>query len=101
MGIVIREERVEDYWDVEYVTQKAFWNLYVPGCNEHFLVHKLRQDAAYVPELSRVAELDGKIVGMIMYSRSKVVDGDVAHEVLTFGPLAWNPACRKRVSADC
>ncbi|MRR31903.1 N-acetyltransferase, partial [bacterium] len=92
MDIVIRKERVEDYWDTEYMTQKAFWNHYAPGCSEHYLVHKLRQDAAYLPELSRVAEKDGKIVGAIFYSRSKVVDGETVHDLLTFGPLCVEPA---------
>jgi putative acetyltransferase len=92
MGIVIREERFEDHWDTEYMTQKAFWNLHNPGCTEHLLVHKLRSDAAYVPEVSRVAEKDGKIVGTIMYSKAKVVDGDLTHEVLVFGPLCVEPS---------
>lgn len=61
MSIVIREERFEDYYDTEYMTQKAFWNLHCPGCNEHLLVHKLRTDVAYIPEIRRVAEKDGKI----------------------------------------
>ena len=92
MDIVIRKERPEDYWNTEYMTQKAFWNLHVPGCSEHLLVHKLRTDAAYIPELSRVAEKDGKIVGTIMYSRSKVVDKNMVYEVLTFGPLCVEPS---------
>jgi predicted N-acetyltransferase YhbS len=95
MCIVIREERSEDFWDTEYVTQKAFWNLHSPGCKEHLLVHELRSDAAYVPEISRVAEKDGKIVGTIMYSRAKVVDGDLTHAVLTFGPLCVEPSLQK------
>ena len=95
MPLIIRPERPEDYYQTEHMTQKAFWNLYNPGCNEHLLVHKLRSDPAYVPELSRVAELDGKIVGTIMYSRSKVVDGDISHEVLIFGPLCVEPALQK------
>ena len=95
MDLVIREERFEDYWDTEYMTRKAFWNLHCPGCNEHLLVHKLRSDAAYLPEISRVAEKDGKIVGTIMYSRAKVVDGDLTREVLTFGPLCVEPGLQK------
>jgi putative acetyltransferase len=95
MCMVIREERFEDGWDTEYMTQKAFWNLQAPGCSEHLLVHKLRADSAYIPEISRVAEKDGKIVGTIMYSRAKVVEGDLTHEVLTFGPLCVEPSLQK------
>lgn len=91
MNIIIRKERKEDFWETEYMTQKAFWNLHAPGCNEHLLVHKLRTDEAYLPELSRVAVKDEKIVATIMYSRAKVVEEKGEHEVLTFGPLCVEP----------
>lgn len=55
MDIIIREERTEDWYDTEYVAKRAFWNLHHPGCDEHYLVHKLRSDSAYIPELSRLA----------------------------------------------
>ena len=92
-NIVIRREAKEDFHATELMTMRAFWNIHGPGCNEHLLVHKLRGAEEYLPELSRVAELDGKIVGAIFYSRSKVVDGDTEAEVLTFGPLAVEPTC--------
>ena len=63
-----------------------------PSCDEHLLVHKLRKIPAFVPELDFVAEVEGKIVGNIMYSRAKVVDETGAeHEVLTFGPISVLP----------
>ena len=89
--IIIREERVEDYKETELMTMRANWNIHGPGCNEHLLVHKLRTSKDYLPELSRVAELDGKIVGVIMYSKAWIVDGDKRHEIVTFGPLAVEP----------
>lgn len=89
--IIIREERVEDYKETELMTMRANWNIHGPGCNEHLLVHKLRTSKDYLPELSRVAELDGKIVGVIMYSKAWVVDVDKRHEIVTFGPLAVEP----------
>ncbi|MBE5860036.1 MAG: ribosome small subunit-dependent GTPase A [Butyrivibrio sp.] len=92
-NIIIRKETREDYHDTELMTLRAFWNLHGPGCNEHLLVNKLRTADEYLPKLSRVAELDGKVVGAIFYSRAKVVDGDEEHEVLTFGPLAVEPTC--------
>ena len=95
MPLIIRPETPADYHAAEHVTQKAFWNLHNPGCNEHYLVHKLRTDPAYLPELSRVAELDGAVVGTIMYSRAHVVAGDVTRDVLIFGPLAVDPAFQK------
>ena len=73
------------------MTRRAFWNMHGPGCNEHFLVHMLRESEDYLPEFSRVAELDGEIVGVIMYSCATVVDGEKVHEVVTFGPLCTEP----------
>lgn len=95
MPIIIRPERPADYYQTEHMTRKAFWNLHNPGCSEHLLVRKLRSDPAYIPELSRVAELDGKVVGTIMYSHSKVVDGEITHPLLTFGPLCVEPSLQK------
>ena len=89
--IIIRKETAEDYKKTEYMTLRAFWNIHGPGCNEHYLVHLVRESDCYVEELSRVAELNGKIVGLIMYSRARVVDKDQIHEVITFGPLCVEP----------
>lgn len=62
--IIIREERKEDYKATEIMTMRAFWNLHGPGCNEHLLVHKLREAKEYLPQISRVAEWNGKIVSI-------------------------------------
>ena len=94
--IIIRKETESDYKKTEYMTLRAFWNMHGPGCNEHFLVHILRNADCYVPELSRVAVEDGRIVGVIMYSKAKVIDKEKVHEVLTFGPLAVEPTCHNR-----
>ena len=91
--IIIRKETKEDYYNTEHMVMRAFWNIHGPGCNEHYLVHVLRQAPEYLPELSRVAELDGRIVGAIFYSVAKVVENGEEHEVLTFGPLAVEPTC--------
>lgn len=89
--IIIRKERKEDYKQTEHMVMRAFWNLHGPGCNEHLLIHKLRASDCYLPELSRVAEMNGKIVGAIFYSKAIIQDGDIIHEVLTFGPLCVEP----------
>ena len=90
-NIIFRKETSKDYYSTELMTMRAFWNVYGPGCNEHFLVHILRESKDYLPELSLVAEADGEIVGTIMYSKAKVVDGDREHEVVAFGPLCVDP----------
>ena len=91
MSIIIRKETQADYKQTEHMTMRAFWNIHGPGCNEHLLVRKIRASEDYLPELSRVAEADGKIVGAIYYTRAKVVDGDKVHDIITFGPLAVEP----------
>ena len=89
--IIIREERKEDYKATELMTMRAFWNIHGPGCNEHLFAHKLRESEYYLPSISRVAELNGKIVGAIFYSKAWVVDGENSYDVITFGPLAVDP----------
>jgi predicted N-acetyltransferase YhbS len=73
------------------MAQHAFWNKHNPGCDEHYLVHKLRKHDDYIPELSRIAVKDGKVIGCIMYSKSIIVDDTNQHEILTFGPLCVEP----------
>ncbi|MCM0650145.1 GNAT family N-acetyltransferase [Clostridium swellfunianum] len=90
--VEIRMETKEDWYKVELMTQHAFWNKHHLGCDEHYLVHKLRQDKDYLPELSRIAVKDGEVIGCIMYSKARVVDGTHAHEIVTFGPLCVAPA---------
>lgn len=90
--IEIRAEHLEDHHAVEAMTQRAFWNKHQPGCDEHYLVHKLRTHEDYLPELSRIAVKDGEILGAIFYSRAQVTDGDTVHDVLTFGPLCVEPS---------
>lgn len=90
-NIIIRKESKEDYKKTEYMVMRAFWNIHGPGCNEHLLVRKIRESKDYLPELSRVAELDGEIVGAIFYTKAWVEDKDCTHDIITFGPLAVDP----------
>ncbi len=89
---IIRLEREKDHRQVEYVTREAFWNVYKPGCDEHYMAHIMRQHPDFVPELDFVLELDGQVIGSVMYSRSKLVDeaGRVKN-ILSFGPIAVLP----------
>lgn len=91
--INVRPETSEDYRAVEWLTREAFWNLHVPGCDEHLVAHKLRGSAAFIPQLDFVAESEGRLVGNIMYSHAKVVDKQGGeHAVICFGPLSVLPA---------
>ena len=69
--IVIRNETEKDYKTVEEITRKAFYNIYVPGCMEHYLVHIMRDHEDFIKELDFVIELDGKVIGNIMYTKGE------------------------------
>ena len=90
--IVIRNETEKDYKTVEEITRKAFYNIYVPGCMEHYLVHIMRDHEDFIKELDFVIELDGKVIGNIMYTKAKLVDeAGEEKEILTFGPVSILP----------
>ncbi len=90
--IMIRNEEETDYLIVEEITRKAFWNLYVPGCNEHYLVHVMRSHEDFISALDLVIEVDGQIVGNIMYTKAKLVDeAGEEKNILTFGPVCIVP----------
>ncbi len=89
-NLIIRKERIEDYKATELMVRRAFWNIHGPGCNEHLIVHKLRMSEDFLSDISRVAELDGKIVGVIMYSKAKILSDDKEYDILTF-TLAVEP----------
>ena len=95
MNIQFRLETPADYRAVEELTREAFWAFWEPNqniCNEHLLVHRLRSVPSFVPELDFVAELDGMIVGHIIYTKSKIIDdAGHEHEMLTFGPISVLP----------
>lgn len=88
----IRNEKETDYERVEEITRKSFWNLYVPGCNEHYLAHIMRSHKDFLRELDLVIEVDGQVIGNIMYTKAKLVDvSGKEKEILTFGPLCIMP----------
>lgn len=93
----IRNEEECNYRKVEELTKKAFWNVNFPGCNEHCLIHVLRNHEDFVPELDLVAIEDDKIVGHIAYTKCKLISDDGTEKVvLTFGPLSVDPDYQRR-----
>lgn len=93
----IRNERESDYKIVEDITRKAFYNVYVPGCMEHYIVHIMRGHEDFIPELDFVIELDGQIVGNIMYTKAKLTDEDgTEKEIVTFGPVSILPKYQRK-----
>ncbi len=96
-GVTIRQEKPDDYCEVENLTREAFWNVYAPGCTEHYLLHRLRHSPDFIPELDVVAECRGQIVGNVVCVRSHIEREDGKHhEVLTLGPISVLPACQRR-----
>ena len=89
----IRNERKSDFRTVESLTRTAFWNVHVPGCDEHYLAHILREHKDFVWELDFVAETDdGKIIGNVMYTKASLADANgMKTEILTFGPISVHP----------
>ena len=85
---IIRLERKDEQREVENLVREAFWNVYRPGCLEHYVLHQLREDPAFVPELDLVMEKDGKIIGQNMFMRA-VIRADDGREIaiMTMGPI--------------
>lgn len=97
MEIMIRKEVGSDFRKVEEITREAFWNLYMPGCNEHYLAHVMRNHPDFINSLDFVAMLDGEIVGNIMYMKSSVIDeNNESLDTITFGPVSVLPKFQKR-----
>lgn len=95
--LIIRNETPNDYHVVENLTREAFWNVYRPGCLEHFVLHEFRSDPAFVPELDLVMELDGALVGHVMYVRSAIQkDGGGELPIMTFGPISIAPQYKRQ-----
>lgn len=97
MQWTIRKETPEDYRAVEQLTREAFWNVYMPGCMEHYYLHNMRGLPAFVPQLSQVALEGGQLVGHIAYQRARIaLDEGGDREVLCFGPVSVLPARQRR-----
>ena len=95
--INIRNEEEKDYERVEEITREAFWNIYIPGCMEHYLVHVMRSHKDFLPELDFVIEVDKQIIGNIMYTKTKLVDeSGEEKDILTFGPVSILPEYQRK-----
>ena len=93
----IRLEKAEDYREVENLVRESFWNVYRPGCSEHFVIHVLRDDPAFVKELDFVMEQNGVLIGQNMFMRTVIEadDGRVI-PVLTMGPIGITPELKRK-----
>jgi len=96
-GIIIRPEREEEHREVENLIRESFWNVYRPGCLEHYVIHVLRDDPAFVKELDFVMEKDGMLIGQNIFMKT-VINADDGRdvEVLTMGPICIAPELKRR-----
>lgn len=94
---IIRLEKPEDYRRTENLVREAFWNVYRPGCSEHYVIHVLRDDPAFVKELDLVMEQDGRLIGQNMFMKT-VIEADDGRTVpvLTMGPIGIAPELKRR-----
>ena len=93
----IRLERPEDYRAVENLTREAFWNIYRPGCTEHFVLHCYRDSPDFIPELDFVLEDKGRLIGHVMFSKAELIlpDGSSVPS-WTFGPISIHPDFKRK-----
>lgn len=93
----IRLEEEKDYREVENLTREAFWNVYRPGCTEHYVLNQYRTNPDFIPQLDFVMEEEGRIIGHVMYSKAEIVceDGRVM-PAWTFGPISIHPDYKRK-----
>ncbi|MCQ2454527.1 MAG: N-acetyltransferase [Clostridia bacterium] len=96
-NIKIRLEKPEDYREVENLVRESFWNVYRPGCLEHYVLRHLRNDPDFVPELDFVMEKDGRIIGQNVFVRAKIdADNGKSIPVMTMGPICISPELKRQ-----
>ena len=95
-NIIIRSEKKEEQREVENLVREAFWNVYRPGCSEHYVLHVLRNDPDFIPELNFVMEKDGELIGQNMFMHA-VIEADDGRKipVLTMGPIGIAPEWKR------
>ncbi|MGN1136764.1 MAG: GNAT family N-acetyltransferase [Oscillospiraceae bacterium] len=94
---IIRLERENEHREVENLIRESFWNVYRPGCLEHYVINQLRNDPAFVPELDFVMEKDGKLIGQNMFMRA-VIKADDGRDIpiMTMGPICIAPEFKRK-----
>jgi len=97
MPVTFRHEEEKDYRAVENLVREAFWNVYRPGCQEHYVLHRLRDDPAFVKELDYLMEKDGELIGQNMFMRAHISADDGREiPILAMGPICVAPAYKRQ-----
>ena len=96
-NIIIRLEKIEEHREVENMVRESFWNVYRPGCLEHYVLNQLRDDPAFVRELYFVMEQDGKLIGQNMFMRAEIkADDGRAIPIMAMGPICITPELKRK-----
>lgn len=95
--VTIRLEKQSEYKEVENLVRESFWNVYRPGCSEHYVLHTLRNNPAFVKELDFVMEKDGQLIGQNVFVKTVIkTDAGKDIEVLTMGPICITPEFKRK-----
>ena len=95
--MIIRLEQPKDYREVENLTREAFWNVYRPGCTEHYVLNQYRTNPDFIPELDFVMEENNKIIGHVMFSKAEIMlDDGTVFPSWTFGPISIHPDYKRK-----
>ena len=96
-NLIIRLERKEEYREVENLVRESFWNVYRPGCLEHYVLNQLRNNKAFVPELDFVMEQDGRLIGQNMFMNA-IIKADDGRDIpiMTMGPICITPDLKRK-----
>lgn len=95
--IIFRLERPEDYREVENLVRESFWNVYRPGCSEHYVLHVLRDDPDFIKELDFVMEKNGRLIGQNIFVKTVIAADDGRNiPVLMMGPICITPELKRQ-----
>ena len=96
-NIIIRLERKEEYREVENLERESFWNVYRPGCLEHFVLNQLRDNPDFIAELDYVMELNGKLIGQSVFMKAVIKADDGSDiPIVTMGPICITPELKRK-----
>ena len=94
---LIRNERQEEYRQVENLVRESFWNIYTPGCTEHYVLHCYRDNPDFIPQLDFVMEKEGKLIGQVIFSKAELILQDgTSLPSWTFGPICIHPDYKRK-----
>lgn len=96
-NITIRLEKKEEYREVENLVRESFWNVYRPGCLEHFVLNQLRNNSDFIAELDYVMELNGKLIGQNIFMKAMIKADDGRDiQIVTMGPICITPELKRK-----